>query len=115
LCCFIFSYMLKCAGLRNAKKSKRKSQSGIYHIILRGINQQIIFEEDEDYQKFLDTTKDYQEISGYEIYGYCLRTNHIHLLLKEGKEDLGILFKTIVDVKVPLRYSDVREKSETKS
>jgi len=30
-----------------------KSESGIYHIILRGINRQIIFEEDEDAIKFL--------------------------------------------------------------
>ncbi|WP_311135817.1 transposase [Acetobacterium paludosum] len=49
----------------------------------------------EDYQKFLDTIKDYQEISGYEIYGYCLMTNHVHLLVKEGKEDLGPIFKRI--------------------
>ena len=32
---------------------RQKSESGIYHIMLRGINQQIIFEDDEDYTKFI--------------------------------------------------------------
>ena len=30
-----------------------KSESGIYHIMLRGINRQIIFEDDEDCEKYL--------------------------------------------------------------
>ena len=36
---------------------RAKSESGIYHIILRGINQQVIFEEEEDYKKFIETIK----------------------------------------------------------
>ncbi|MDN5360840.1 MAG: REP-associated tyrosine transposase, partial [Thermotogaceae bacterium] len=30
-----------------------KSETGIYHVILRGINKQIIFEDDEDHEMFL--------------------------------------------------------------
>jgi hypothetical protein len=32
-----------------------KSNTGIYHIIARGINQQNIFSHDEDYARFLGT------------------------------------------------------------
>ena len=74
---------------------RKRSKSGIYHIVLRGINRQIIFEEEEDSIKFLDTLKEYQEISGYKIYAYCLMENHIHLLLKEEQEDLGIIMRRI--------------------
>ena len=28
---------------------REKSESGIYHIILRGINKQVIFEDEEDF------------------------------------------------------------------
>jgi putative transposase len=77
------------------RKAREKSESGIYHIILRGINRQIIFEDDEDRIKFLDTIKSYKEKSGYKIYGYCLMDNHVHLLLKEEKEDLGIVMRRI--------------------
>ena len=72
-----------------------KSQSGIYHIMLRGINQQIIFEDDEDYIKFIDTLKSYKAISGYEVFAYCLMSNHVHILLKVGKEDLDVIMKRI--------------------
>lgn len=75
------------------RKARIKSQTGIYHVILRGINRQIIFEDCEDYQKYLDLLKDYQEISGYKIYAYCLMNNHLHLLIMEGEEDLGNIFK----------------------
>ena len=31
------------------RQSRKKSSIGIYHVMLRGINKQDIFEEDEDY------------------------------------------------------------------
>jgi putative transposase len=68
------------------RQARRKSKIGIYHIILRGINRQILFEEDEDKEKFLDTIKQYKNKSGYKVLGYCLMDNHVHLLLQEGKE-----------------------------
>ena len=37
------------------RQARRKSESGIYHIILRGINQQQIFEDEEDSRRFLET------------------------------------------------------------
>ena len=33
---------------------RQKSESGIYHIMIRGINQQAIFEDEEDNQKFIE-------------------------------------------------------------
>ena len=37
--------------------AREKSQSGIYHIMIRGINKQDIFEDDDDKQRFLETLK----------------------------------------------------------
>lgn len=34
--------------LNMPRTGRKKSESGIYHIVLRGINRQTIFEEDED-------------------------------------------------------------------
>lgn len=33
------------------RQTKEKNSTGIYHIMLRGINQQEIFEDDEDKEK----------------------------------------------------------------
>lgn len=69
-----------------ARKARQKSESGIYHIIIRGINRQSIFEEEEDNKRFLEILEKYKEKSEYKIYGYCLMGNHVHLLLKiEGE------------------------------
>ena len=63
--------------------------------MLRGINKQTIFEDDEDNEKFLQVIKDCKATSGFELYGYCLMGNHAHLLLKETPETLGQIVKRI--------------------
>ena len=45
-----------------------KSSTGIYHIIIRGINQQNIFSSDDDYERFLVILAKYHRQSNYEIY-----------------------------------------------
>lgn len=77
------------------RQARRQSESGIYHIMLRGINQQQIFEDEEDNQKFVEVLKDCKLISGFKIYAYCLMGNHIHLLLKAENESLEQIFKRI--------------------
>ena len=39
------------------RQARKRAESGIYHIMLRGINQQQIFEDDEDNQKFLENAR----------------------------------------------------------
>ena len=77
------------------RQARKQSESGIYHIMLRGINQQQIFEDEEDNQKFIEVLKDCKLISGYKVFAYCLMGNHLHLLMKVEKENLGQIFKRI--------------------
>ena len=77
------------------RTARVKSKTGIYHVLLRGINRQIIFEDEEDSVKFLQTLSEYKEKSGYELYAYCLMGNHVHILFKEGKEDLSTVMRRI--------------------
>ena len=57
------------------RQPRQKSESGIYHIMLRGINKQIVFEDDEDYLKFVETLEKYKAVSGYKVFAYCLMSN----------------------------------------
>lgn len=77
------------------RQSRRKSGSGIYHIVMRGINRQVIFEDEEDCMKFMQTLQKYKEKSRYEVYAYCLMGNHVHLLLKIGEEPLEQVMRRI--------------------
>lgn len=77
------------------RQARRKSESGIYHVMLRGINQQQIFEDSEDCEKFLEILKDCKAVSEYKVFAYCLMGNHIHLLIKEDKEPIEQVMKRI--------------------
>ena len=78
-----------------ARKARTKSESGIYHIMLRGINKQDIFLDDEDYRKFLKTLNGCKKKSHFELYAYCLMSNHIHLLIKETENNISTIIKQI--------------------
>ncbi|MDT8903390.1 transposase [Anaeroselena agilis] len=77
------------------RQARKKSESGVYHIMLRGINRQVLFEEEEDKAKFLDTIKQYKTKKEYKILGYCLMDNHAHILIKEGNEPIANTMKRI--------------------
>ena len=77
------------------RTSRKKSSTGIYHIMLRGTDRRIIFSDDEDCIHFLKSLQKAKEASEFQLYAYCLMGNHAHLLLKEGKESLALIFKRI--------------------
>ncbi len=77
------------------RKARRRSPSGIYHVIMRGINRQIIFLDQEDRLRFIRTLEKYQPISTYLVFAYCLMGNHVHILLKEGKEPMATVMRRI--------------------
>jgi REP element-mobilizing transposase RayT len=59
--------------------ARKKSVTGIYHIMLRGIDKRDIFLENEDKIKFLYSLKNAKKQGNFKLYGYCLMDNHIHL------------------------------------
>ena len=78
-----------------ARMPRKKSGSGIYHVMLRGADRRILFSDDEDCERFLETLRRAKRESPFRLFAYCLMGNHVHLLLKEGDEPLGITFKRI--------------------
>ncbi len=77
------------------RRARKRSETGIYHIMLRGINKQSIFKDSEDKDKLFKTLKHYKTVSDYELYGYCFMDNHIHLLIKESVEPISVVVKRI--------------------
>lgn len=77
------------------RHARIRSKNGVYHVMLRGINKQNIFEDDDDRQKLIETIVHYKAVSNYEIYGYCLMSNHIHFLIREQEEPLSLAIKRI--------------------
>ncbi len=63
------------------RRARKLSLTGIYHVMLRGINQQKIMEDKEDKEKLLAILKECKLISGYKLYAYCHMGNHLHLII----------------------------------
>ena len=80
----------------NMPRTARKTAgSNIYHVMLRGINRQNIFEEDEDRLYFLNTVIRCKEVSGFRLHAFVLMSNHIHFLIEPVDEPLDLIFKRI--------------------
>ena len=76
------------------RRAREKSITGIYHIMLRGIDKRDVFLDDEDRMQFIENIIKAKQVGKFELYGYCLMDNHIHMLINEG-EPIGITVKRI--------------------
>jgi len=75
--------------------AREKSKTGIYHIMLRGIDKRDIFLSRTDYEKFIEYIGKTKEKVEFQVYAYCLMTNHIHMLLKTEKQEIGDIVRRI--------------------
>ena len=82
--------------MKVARTARILSRSNIYHVMLRGINRQNIFEEDMDRAYFMNLLKDYKKITGFRLYAFVLMSNHIHLLIEPAGEPLDTVFRRII-------------------
>lgn len=78
-----------------ARTARVKSTTGIYHIIIRGTDMQPVLAEPDDKSEFLNLLQYYKNKCGYEIYGYSLLDDHIHMVLKEGPKTISNIMKCI--------------------
>jgi len=72
-----------------SRRARQLSGSGIYHVMLRGVNRDIIFLEDEDRERFLFALRAAKDASECKVLAYCLMDNHVHLVLRSGIEPIG--------------------------
>ena len=77
------------------RRQRMVSLTGIYHIMMRGVNQQQIFFDDSDYRFFMKMLDRYKSICGYQLHAFCLMGNHVHLLMQAGEEPPGCMIKRI--------------------
>ena len=77
------------------RTARKKSETGIYHVMLRGADRRIIFSDEEDCERFLQTLRLVKRESAFKLYAYCLMGNHVHLLIEEGRESLETVFRRI--------------------
>lgn len=86
------------------RKPRTPSPTGIYHVMLRGINRSDIFIDEIDFlkmEKILRSIAKPVDKNGNpkkpvcKIYSYCLMTNHMHLLIAEIDEPISNIIKRL--------------------
>lgn len=82
--------------------ARKIANSGIYHVVMRGINHQHIFGDRFDYKFFIYTLRriakpERTDEHSCDIYAYALMSNHFHLLIGMSENNnLGDVMMRIV-------------------
>lgn len=76
------------------RQARVKSKTGIYHVMLKGIDDRDIFLDDFDRSKFIEHIIRARKKGDFNFLAYCLMDNHAHLLIEEN-EEIGKSIKRI--------------------
>lgn len=79
-----------------SKHVREKSETGFYHVMVRGVNKQNIFADNSDRIKFLFLLKTMTENVSTEIHAFCLMENHIHILIHTEGDNLSAVMQKIL-------------------
>lgn len=71
------------------RKARAVSESGFYHVILRGDGKRQIFEDDADRRAFLSLVECCLVARGVDVVAWCLMSNHVHLVVCDTEESLS--------------------------
>src|SRR6266436_9180738 len=67
---------------RVARKLRIQYPGAVYHVMNRGDRREAIFEDDQDYQLFLQTLAEACQKALWQVHAYCLMHNHFHLVIE---------------------------------
>ena len=75
-----------------ARTGRVESKMGIYHVLLRGMNE--LFITDRDYDEFVSILKKYASIGLIRVFSYTLLKNRVHLVVGAQKS-IGTALKPL--------------------
>ena len=77
------------------RKPREHSESGFYHVTMRGNAKVVIFECDKHREHFLKILERYRDECKFKIIAWCLMDNHVHLVLDASDVDLSATLQRI--------------------
>ena len=76
-----------------SRHARQINDTGYYHVIVRGIGRQLLFEDAADYRYYLLLLERYSKETEVAICAYCLMENHVHLLVRDAGGGLPLFMK----------------------
>jgi REP-associated tyrosine transposase len=90
------------------RQARIKSSTGIYHIMIRGINKEQIFNRVVHKNMIIEVIKNIREDIGFDVIAYCIMDNHLHLLIKANEDKLETLMKKL-NIKYAIYYNKIEK------
>lgn len=72
-----------------ARLPRLNAPGTVFHVMARGNGGQATFRDADDLGFFCGWLRRLKNETGYEVFAYCLMTNHFHLLVRTGRQDLS--------------------------
>ena len=71
-----------------------------HHVVQRGHNKQSVFSGHDDFEMYLSLLRTWTREFDVKVFGYCLMTNHVHLVLEPGPSvaSLARLMKQVTGI-----------------
>lgn len=71
------------------RKARQISSTGMYHVVIKGVNHEAIFEKDWQKKAIMDLLEKKFEEHEVELYCYCVMSTHLHVLLQGKMKDIS--------------------------
>jgi REP element-mobilizing transposase RayT len=71
-----------------ARKLRVEYAGAIYHVMNRGDRRELIFMDDVDRQRFIDTLGEACAKTGWQVHAYVLMPNHFHVVVETPQPNL---------------------------
>ncbi|MGI6225957.1 MAG: REP-associated tyrosine transposase [Peptococcales bacterium] len=78
-----------------ARQARLESETGYYHVMIRGINRENIFQTEQEKEKILTLVKEKTQEEPCKIVAYCIMNNHLHMIIHAEKAILVRVMKRI--------------------
>lgn len=78
-----------------ARRTRIEFQNALYHIITRGNQKQNVFQDTDDYSRYLTILSAYKEKYGFILHAFVLMSNHLHLLIETPGPPLSKIMQGI--------------------
>jgi len=78
------------------RKPRIEIKGGLYHVITRGNNRQLIFCDRSDYDRFLLQLANQKARLPFFLYAYCLMPNHVHLLIEQADDPISRIMQRLL-------------------
>lgn len=92
------------------RQARKKSETGLYHLIAKGNGSQILFVDRPDYLFFLSLLERFSGEFSVKVHAYCLMDNHVHLIVRDDNGNLSSFMRKL-DTSYSMYFNKKYERS----